>query len=156
MLRFIASGLLVVISLLALFASAADWLDLAPRTGAVLSLRLITAGLVAWRLAVGTWLLEAIGLMALFLLIRGRCGAWWLDGVVAGCLAWIFRGPLLVITIVVATGQPQAPWWRMSVAWLMIYVCCGIALTILAARGGLVGRGVSRTPGRSPESARVD
>ncbi len=156
MFRFIASGLLVVVSLLALFASVADWLDLAPRAGAVLSLRLVLAGLVAWRLALGTWLLEAMGLIAIFLLIRGRGGAWWLDGVVAGCLAWIFRGPMLVITIVVATGQPQGPWWRMSLAWLMIYVCCGIALTILAARSGLAKRGDPQPAYASAESGRVD
>lgn len=132
MIRFVAFGLFVVVLLLALFSVAAEALDIAPKSGAVLSPRLVAANLVPWRLVAGTWVLEAGGLIALFLFVQGRCGAWFLDGAVAGWLAWIFRGPLLVITIVVATGQPQSPWWRLAIGWWAAYTLCGIALAFLA------------------------
>jgi len=135
--RFFAIGLFFVTLMLALFASGVDALGLVPHDGAVLAPRLIGEGIVGWRLGVGTWLLEACGLVALFLLAQGRCLAWWLDGVIAGCLAWIFRGPLLVVTIVIAAGQPQAPWWRLAFGWLLLYVACGLVLAILARHSSM-------------------
>lgn len=134
MFRFVAYGLFLVVLLLALFATAVEVFDLVPRSGSVLSLRLVADGGVPWRLAAGTWVLEAGGLIALFLLIQGRCGVWLADGVVAGWLAWIFRGPLLVITIVVATGQPQLPWWRLALGWWLVYTISGLLLAVLARR----------------------
>lgn len=134
MFRFVAFGLFLVVVLLALFAVVADGLDWVPRSGAVLSLQLVAAGEVPWRLAAGSWVLEAGGLLALFLLLQGRTGHWLLDGVVTGWLAWIFRGPLLVITIVVATGERQLPWWHLAVGWWVLYTVCGTVLAILARR----------------------
>ena len=47
-----------------------------------------------------TWSLEAVGLSALFLMIHARSGARWLTGLLAGWIAWVFRGPLLVVSVV--------------------------------------------------------
>ena len=83
-------------------------------------------------LMAGTWILEAFGLIALFLLIEGRTGSRWLDGLLAGWIAWIFRGPLLVVTLVVATGWPQGPWFRLALGWWVLYSICGLTLAQLA------------------------
>ncbi len=120
--------------LLALFGFAVELLDGEPGRGSVIRLALFEQPQVPAVVVIGTWLLEASGLTALFLLAQGRCGAWWLDGLVAGWLGWIFRGPLLVITIVVAARQPQQPWWTLAFGWWVLYSICGLSLAVLARR----------------------
>jgi hypothetical protein len=56
----------------------------------------------------------------------------------AGWIAWVFRGPLLVLTLVGAAGIARDPWWGTTVVWLGLYSACGVLL-------GLVAR-LSRTP----------
>lgn len=92
--------------------------------------------LPAWARA-GTWLLEALALTGLFLLVQGRSGAWWLDGLLTGAIAWIFRGPLLVLTVAALTRLPRQPWWGHALSWLALYPLCGLALAVLARRSGL-------------------
>lgn len=137
MLRFIVYAVPLLVLLLALFGFAVELLDVEPRSGSVIRLALFEQPRVPGQLVVGTWLVEASGLIALFLLTQGRFGAWWLDGLVAGWVAWIFRGPLLVITIVVAARQPQDPWWTLAFGWWVLYSACGLSLAILARRSGL-------------------
>ena len=76
-------------------------------------------------------MLEAVALTALFLLVQAR-EVWWLDGLLAGCLAWVFRGPLLVVTLVAAAGVRPGPWWTLSLYWLILYALCGLLLGALA------------------------
>lgn len=128
MLRFLSIGLPLLIVLLAVFGVVIGALDLEPRSGAVIRLALFDQPQVAPPVVLGAWLMEACGLMAVFLLAQGRCGSWWLDGLVAGWVGWVFRGPLLVLTVVVATRQPQDPWWRLALAWWLLYSICGLAL----------------------------
>ncbi len=137
MLRFIAYAVPLLILLLALFGFTVELLDAEPRSGSVIRLALFEQPRVPGQLVIGTWMVEASGLIALFLLAQGRFGAWWLDGLVAGWVAWVFRGPLLVITIVVATRQPQDPWWKLAFGWWVLYSVCGLSLAILARRSGL-------------------
>ncbi len=137
MLRFIAYAVPLLILLLALFGFTVELLDAEPRKGSVIRLALFEQPRVPGQLVIGTWLVEASGLIALFLLAQGRFAAWWLDGLVAGWIAWIFRGPLLVITIVVAARQPQDPWWKLAFGWWVLYSVCGLSLAILARRSGL-------------------
>ncbi len=137
MLRFIAYAVPLLILLLALFGFTVELLDVEPRKGSVIRLALFEQPLVPGQLVLGTWLVEASGLIALFLLAQGRFGAWWLDGLAAGWVAWIFRGPLLVITIVVAARQPQDPWWTLAFGWWVLYSVCGLSLAVLARRSGL-------------------
>lgn len=137
MFRFVTHALPLLMLLLAAFGVAVDLLDLEPRSGSVLRLGFFDGARVPATVVLSAWLMESCGLLALFLIAQGRCGAWWLDGLVAGWLAWIFRGPLLVLTIVVATRQPQDPWWTLALGWWMLYTCCGLVLALLARRSEL-------------------
>ena len=131
MLRFLSFAIPTLLLILAAFGVVVDVLDLEPRTGAVL--RLSTGAMQVPAIVVlGGWIMEVCGLLALFLLAQGRCGNRWLDGLVAGWLAWVFRGPIFVVTIVVATRQPQDPWWRLAFAWWVLYSLCGLVLAALA------------------------
>lgn len=135
MFRFVICAVPLLFVLFALFGLASGLLGMEPNdqaATAVFALSLDENPSV--RLILGVWLLQSCGLMALFLLAEGHCGAWWLDGLAAGWVAWIFRGPLLVITLVVAVGQPQAPWWRLAFGWWVLYSLCGLGLAVLARR----------------------
>ncbi len=137
MFRFIAYAVPLLILLLALFGFTVELLDAEPRSGSVIRLALFEQPRIPGQLVIGAWLVEASGLIALFLLAQGRFAAWWLDGLVAGWVAWVFRGPLLVITIVIAARQPQDPWWKLAFGWWVLYSACGLSLAILARRSGL-------------------
>jgi hypothetical protein len=84
-----------------------------------------------------TWTLESLGLSALFLLIYGRNSVRWLSGLLAGWIAWVFRGPLLVVSVVGIAGLPPSPWWTMALQWLILYTICGLLLGGAAAASGL-------------------
>lgn len=132
--RYILHAVPLLVLLLALFGFAVELLDVEPRHGAVIRLALLEQPRVPAAVVFGTWLMESAGLVGLYLLARGRCGAWWLDGLVTGWIAWIFRGPLLVITIVIAARQPQEPWWTLAFGWWVLYSICGLSLAVLARR----------------------
>ncbi|MCZ6725721.1 MAG: hypothetical protein O7A98_00015 [Acidobacteria bacterium] len=85
----------------------------------------------------GGWLLEAMALTALFLLIQGRGGSWWLDGLLTAGLAWIFRGPVLVLQVAEVLGGSSGRWWQLSQQWLLIYALCGLLLAFLARQLGV-------------------
>lgn len=90
----------------------------------------------------GTWLLESLGLSALFLLIQGQ-GSVWLAGLLAGWIAWVFRGPLLVLTVAGtagmagAAGAPAGRWWPLALSWWFLYTVCGLLLGGTARATGL-------------------
>lgn len=84
-----------------------------------------------------TWTLESLGLSALFLLIYGRNSVRWLSGLLAGWIAWVFRGPLLVVSVVGIAGLPPSPWWSMAFQWWVLYTICGLLLGGAAAAAGL-------------------
>lgn len=132
MIRFIVYAVPLLLLQLALFGFAVELLDVEPRRGSVIRLALFEQPAVAGKLVLGTWLVESSGLIALFLLAQGRFGKWWLDGLVAGWVGWLFRGPLLVITIVIAARQPQDPWWTLAFGWWVLYSVCGLSLALLA------------------------
>lgn len=140
MLRFLTLALPLLLLFLAVFGFLVGALDLEPRNGTVVRLALLEQPRIAGSVVLTAWLMEACGLLALYLLALGRCGAWWLDGLVAGSLGWVFRGPIFVLTVVHATRMPQEPWWRLALAWWILYAACGLALGWLARRQGLVGR----------------
>ena len=93
----------------------------------------------------GGWLLEALGLTGLFLLLYGRAGNRWLDGLATGWIAWVFRAPLLVLTIGAARVADPADWWPAVLGWLVLYTWCGLLLASLA-------RSVRLTPHASDET----
>lgn len=137
MIRFLTYALPLLLLLFACFGLAVDVLDLEPRAGAVAKLEVFEPGRIPSSVVLGIWLMEACGLLALFLMAQGRCGAWWLDGLVAGWLAWVFRGPIFVLTLVIAVRQPQAPWWDLVLAWWVLYSICGLSLAALARASGI-------------------
>lgn len=132
LLRFVALALPLLMLMLAVFGTVVARLDLVPGDEVRLALfdhRRVPAGV-----ALGAWLLEAAALLGLFLLVEGRSGSRLLDGLLCGWIAWTFRGPLLVVTMTVAAGQPRAPWWRLALGWWLLYTLCGLVLGGLAHR----------------------
>jgi hypothetical protein len=96
--------------------------------------------------SLATWTLEALGLAALFLLVHGRGGGW-TSGLLAGWIAWVFRGPLLVVTVVALAGLSPRPWWLLALSWWVLYSLCGLLLSGVAAG---VGLGVEPLPPAEP------
>jgi len=97
-----------------------------------------------------TWGLEALGLAALFLLIDGRSGGrngGWTSGLLTGWIAWVFRGPLLVVAVVGLAGLSPRPWWSLTFSWWVLYSICGLLLSGVAAG---VGLGVEAPPLAEP------
>jgi hypothetical protein len=123
-LRFLALAFPAVALMISLFHFGWDALDL----GADLNL--------APRVLFASWLLEAVGLITLFLLIHGAGRGRFLAGIAAGWIAWVFRGPLLVLTLAGAARLAPEPWWNATLGWLGLYTLCGILLALLARRTG--------------------
>jgi hypothetical protein len=84
-----------------------------------------------------TWVLEALALSALYALVQSGGGGRLLNGLLTGWIAWVFRGPLLVIAVVTLGDQPAGPWWRMTFSWWILYSVCGLLLGVVAVAAGL-------------------
>jgi ABC-type multidrug transport system permease subunit len=89
-----------------------------------------------------TWALEALALSTLFVLVHGR-GWGGASGLLTGWIAWVFRGPLLVVTVAGHAGLPPAPWWSLAFRWWVLYSLCGLLLGVIASLTHL---------GREPEA----
>lgn len=142
--RFLLLALPLLILTMGLFQFAMEMLglqvapsDLAPGGGIDLP------GYVS----LATWCLEALGLAALFVLVHGRNGGW-LSGLLTGWIAWVFRGPLLVVTVVGLAGLAPRPWWSLVFSWWVLYSLCGLLLSGVAAG---VGLGAEAVPSVEPE-----
>ena len=89
----------------------------------------------AGRELLGSWLLQSLGLTGLFLFVYGRSHRL-MEGLVTAWAAWIFRGPILVLTVTsVAPGSTG--WDTLAMGWLGLYTFCGLLLAALAAAVGL-------------------
>ena len=132
--RFLAFSLPLLILAMALYRFVLDALRMAPDP-AVLSRAAVTK--LPGHVLIATWVLEAIALSALYLLIQGRGGSRWLNGLLTGWIAWVFRGPLLVVSVVGLAGLPQGPWSTLAFSWLLLYTLCGLLLGGAAAAAGL-------------------
>lgn len=120
-----------------LFAVGLDALELAPSMQSLAGIGLARTEALPLELSAGGWLTESLALTALFLLIQGRTGAWWMDGLVAGMIGWVFRGPVLVLSVVSLTRLGSDPWWPMSLRWLVLYALCGLLLAGVARALGV-------------------
>ena len=132
--RFLAFSLPLLLIAMGLFHFVLEALKRAPDP-AVLSHAEVTRLPGAVMLA--TWVLEAVALSALYLLVQGRGRGRWLSGLLAGWIAWVFRGPLLVVTVVGLAGLPRGPWWTLSFSWLVLYTVCGLILGAAASAAAL-------------------
>jgi hypothetical protein len=120
--RFLALSIVLLVLVMALFQFGLE------------ELRWLPAGAPASpppRVQLGAWGLEALGLAALFLLIHREENSVWFSGVLSGWIAWVFRGPLLVVTVAAARLDPK-PFWAMTFRWWILYTVCGIVLATLA------------------------
>lgn len=135
--RFLLLSLPFLVLLMGLFTMALGAFELAPPMDDLARLGLERTRPLPLQVSAGGWLIESLALTALFLLIQGRAGAWWLDGVVAGLIGWVFRGPILVLSIVSWSRLGSSPWWPMSLRWLVLYLICGLALSVVARRIGV-------------------
>jgi hypothetical protein len=133
--RFLAFSVPLLLLAMALDRFVLEAVGRAPDPSA-LSPSGVTRLLPGWVL-LATWVLEAVALSALYLLIQGRGGTRWLNGLLTGWIAWVFRGPLLVVTVVGMAGLPHGPWWAMAFSWLVLYTFCGLILGGAAAASGL-------------------
>ncbi len=86
------------------------------------------------RLELGTWLLESMGLTTLFLLIRDSERSRWFAGLATGWIAWVFRGPALVLSLAGAGALPNQSALALAGGWLMAYTVCGLILAALAGK----------------------
>lgn len=125
-LRFLFLAVLASTLILGLGSLTADWVD-----GGSFGPKL------DGKFVLGGWALEAVALCALFLLVQGRGGSWWLDGLVTAWMAWIFRGPLLVLTVAEVLSRSSERWWNLSLRWLVLYSLCGLMMALLARRLGV-------------------
>ena len=132
--RFLIFALPLLVLTMALFSFVLESLGMAPDP-AMLS-RSGIPPLPGW-VVLATWMLEAVGLAALFLLIQGRSGRW-MAGLLTGWIAWVFRGPLLVVTVAGLAGLPAGPWWAMAFSWWVLYTLCGLLVGAVAAAAGLL------------------
>lgn len=132
--RFLVIALPLLLLTMALFRFALELLRMAPDP-TVLSRSGIPALPAAVTLA--TWVLEAVGLAALYLLIQGRGTSRWTVGLLTGWIAWVFRGPLLVVTVVGLAGLPPRPWWGLAFSWWVLYTLCGLMLGVAASTARL-------------------
>lgn len=132
--RFLIIALPLLLLTMALFRFAQEMLRMAP--DAALLSRGGAPSLPHW-VMLGTWVLESLGLAALYLLVQGRGGRRLTSGLLTGWIAWVFRGPLLVVAVVALGGLPPGPWWSLAFSWWILYSLCGLLLGSVAAVVGL-------------------
>lgn len=122
--RFLVLALPLLLLALALFHFGSEALDLPlPELSAPYLL--------------GLWLLEATGLVGIFLLVRERRMNRWLAGLAGSWSAWIFRGPVLALTAAGASTVAAGSWRTLVLAWLGLYTVCGLLMAAVA--GSLEG-----------------
>ena len=135
MTRFLLFAFTSLLILTALFNLGVELAGGEPELGPLVGWQEGDRGLPgAWILA--SWALEALALTALFQLAVGSSGEGgahlWLGGLLAGWIAWVFRGPLLVLAAVSFGGLPGGPWWSLSLRWFVLYTLAGLTLAAVA------------------------
>jgi hypothetical protein len=130
--RYLVFALPLLLVTMAAFGFAVEQLGLEPGGAALAPFGLERSGPPPAAVTLAAWSIEALALVALFLLVQGRGGAWWVDGLVTGGLAWVFRGPLLLATLALLSRVPRQPfveWVRLA---LLLDLGCGLVLAGLA------------------------
>jgi hypothetical protein len=133
--RFLLFSFFLLLLLIALFNLALEVTGQAPDLGPLVGWHGGRMGLPG-AYVLGTWALEALGLTALFLLVDARGGASLVNALAAAWIAWVFRGPLLVLTAAGA-GGPRDAWWGLALRWFFLYTLAGMVLGVAARTSGL-------------------
>lgn len=135
MLRFVLLAVPLAVLVLALAAVGADLIGFGPDLGPLAQRGVARPEGLPRTFEAAALVFEGIALVALFLLLEGRSGIWWLDGVATGFAAWLFRGPLLVLTVAALTRLPTEPFWQVARLALFAEPIAGLAIAALARRG---------------------
>ncbi len=130
--RFLVFAIPLLLLAMAGFTFVLESLDLAPDTAVLARWGLERSSPPPASVTLVAWLVEAAALAALFLVVQGRSGRWWLDGALTGALAWVFRGPLLVSTLATLTLLPRQPFAEWARGALVLDLLCGLLLAGLA------------------------
>ena len=131
MARFLVFALTLLVVLSAIFHVGLEMLGFLPDLGPLDGWREGSAGLPGV-FVLGTWVLEALALTTLFLLVERGGGPRWLNGLLAAWIAWVFRGPLLVLTATGFGGLAARPWWQLAFRWFVLYTLAGLLLAAIA------------------------
>lgn len=133
--RFLLLALPLVLLLIALFNLGVELFGMASDMGPLVGWKPGRAG-VPGAFVVGAWVLEALALTALFVLVDGR-GGWALtNGLATAWMAWVFRGPMLVLTAA-GFGRGAEDWWPLVWRWFFLYTAAGLVLALAARIAGL-------------------
>lgn len=132
MLRFVALALPLALLVLTLGGAAIAAFDLGPDLAPLAARGVARPDGAPARVEVAARILEAGGLVALTLLLAGRTARWWLDGLACGLVAWLFRGPLLVLAVAALTRLPTAPFAELVRGALALDLAAALALAALA------------------------
>jgi hypothetical protein len=152
--RFLFAALPLLFALFALFHLGLEIAGYEPELGRLVGGRDGLGLPGGW--IVAAWALEALALAALYLLVVGSAPARLSSGLLAAWIAWVFRGPLLVITATGFGGLSAAPWWRLSLRWFVLYSLAGLLLGVLGTlllRRAPAPRAAAQSPAPPPTSA---
>lgn len=130
--RFLALALPTAMLVLALAGFAAETLGLGPDLAPLAARGIGRPGGLPTGVRALALAFEATALVALYLLVRGRGAARLFDGVTAGLAAWLFRGPILVLSIAQLTRLPTDPFWQAARIELVALPVAGLAVAALA------------------------
>ena len=130
--RFLALALPLALLVLSLGGSLLVALDLGPDASPLAARGVGRPDGAPPRVELVSRLLESAGLVALTLLLAGRTSRWWLDGLACGLVAWLFRGPLLVLAVASLTRLPTAPFAELVRGALVLDLAAGLALAAVA------------------------
>jgi len=131
-LRFVLLAVPLAVLVLALAIFAADSVGLGPDLAPLAARGLANPGGLPRGVGAAALVFEGISLAALYLLIEGRFGRWWLDGLAAGLVAWLFRGPILVLTLAALVRVPTEPIWEAARVALFADPAATLAVAALA------------------------
>jgi len=134
MLRFLALALPLAVLLLAAASFAVKAAGLEPDIEPLVLLGVARPAGPAPALAIAALVFQALALVAAVALLAGRSSHLWLDGLAAGLVAWLFRGPLLVLTIEAWTRLPERTFRQIARNDLLTYPLVAVAIALAVRR----------------------
>lgn len=102
-------------------------------------------GLVIDETRLAEWALESIGLTALVLLVT-RYGRSVGAALLAAAVAWVFRGPLVLVALW-RLGSPDPASLQQLSVWLVAYLAAGLCLGLLVPSSEAANRSSGTGPG---------
>jgi hypothetical protein len=132
LIRFLALALPAAVLVLALVSFLGAALGYGPELGPLAQRGVARPQGLPQPVAALAVVFEATALVTFYLLIAGRTGGGVVDGAIAGLAAWLFRGPLLVLTVAHLTRLPTEPFWQAARLDLVALPLAGAAIGAVA------------------------